>query len=404
MAEQKKYLDYEGLQRLVQNLNNKYAPIKALVFKLSVEDVAHLPALNTVRPGWMYNIEEEDVTTADFVEGAGHAIQVGENVAAVELFTGEYTEVAAPVITDDPKVLGWYEVDTVTYNDITVSLDPDHDNPQDLGLYEYDTVSAEYILTTDTSVVNGKHYFEKVTTYELSQDRIPVQDKDYFTANTVMKWDTLGGIFDLEDKYLEFGIEFPKNPVDGRTFLYMGEDTKVYTVVETPTGRPSDNKYYEGVFTEVDPVARPINNPKQENLYELIENAGKYIELSPVGNENPKALGWYESNGSGGYQLTEDETVDPGSTGKKYYEKVSAYALSEDIEYNDEKTYYTGVFTLSVDNVVDPTKYYYSEADQYNHAVIYVYDETEEDWVPQTSSGSGDMVPITAQEIDDLFI
>ena len=305
MSEQKKYLDYEGLQRLVQNLNNKYAPIKALVFKLSVEDVAHLPALNTVRPGWMYNIEKEDVTTADFVEGAGHVIQVGENVAAVELFTGEYTEVAAPVITDDPKALGWYEVDTVT------------------------------------------------STYELSQDRIPVQGKDYFTANTVMKWDMLGGIFDLEDKYLEFGIEFPKNPADGRTFLYMGEDTKVYTVVETPSGRPSDNKYYEGVFTEVDPAVRPINNPKQEGLYEL---------------------------------------------------NVSAYVLSEDIEYDDEKTYYTGVFTLSADSVVDPAKYYYTEADQYNHAVIYAYDSTEEDWVPQTSSGSGDMIAITAQEIDDLFI
>ena len=356
MAEQKKYLDYEGLQRLVQNLNKKYAPIEALVFKLSVEDVAHLPALNTVRPGWMYNIEKEDITTADFVEGAGHVIQVGENVAAVELFTGEYTEVAAPVITDDPKALGWYEVDTVTH------------------------------------------------TYELSQDRIPVQGKDYFTANTVMKWDMLGGIFDLEDKYLEFDVEFPRNPADGRTFLYMGEDTKVYTVVETPTGRPSDNKYYEGVFTEVDPAVRPINNPKQEDLYEVIENAGKYIELDPVGNENPKALGWYESDGSGGYQLTEDETVDPGSTGKKYYEKVSAYALSEDIEYDDEKTYYTGVFALSVDSVVNPTKYYYTEADQYNHAVIYVYDSTEEDWVPQTSSGSGDMVPITIAEIDDLFI
>jgi len=305
MSEQKKYLDYEGLQRLVQNLNNKYAPIKALVFKLSVEDVAHLPALNTVRPGWMYNIEKEDITTADFVEGAGHTIQIGENVAAVELFTGEYTEVAAPVITDDPKALGWYEVDTVTH------------------------------------------------TYELSQDRIPVQGKDYFTANTVMKWDMLGGIFDLEDKYLEFGIEFPKNPADGRTFLYMGEDTKVYTVVETPTGRPSENKYYEGVFTEVDPAVRPISNPKQEGLYEL---------------------------------------------------NVSAYVLSEDIEYDDEKTYYTGVFTLSADSVVDPTKYYYTEADQYNHAVIYVYDSTEEDWIPQTSSGSGDMIPITIAEIDDLFI
>lgn len=46
-----------------------------------------------------------------------------------------------------------------------------------------------------------------------------------------------------------------------------------------------------------------------------------YDAVSPVGTENPKALGWYVSDGEGGYVLTTDTTVQGGTT---YYEKVCA--------------------------------------------------------------------------------
>jgi len=355
MGNTNKYLDYAGLQHFAQKLEEKYAPIAALLFKSSVEDIAHLPALNTVQPGWMYNITTGGITTNDFVEGAGHLVTDGENVAAVELITG-YAKVASVTVSDDPKANGWYEEDTVSYNDVTADLDP-ADSPVALGLYEEDSLNpGQYVLTADATIVSGKHYFERVATYILSQDRIAVLTKDYFTATTVKKWDLMGGVFDLEDRYLEFGEEFPKNPADERTFLYMGPDTKVYTAVDTPSGRPVDNGYFEGTFTAVADQTT-IQNPKEEGLYEQ-DNSGALVK----------------------------------------------YVHSSDITRDTGKTYYEGVFVASTDATVDPTKVYYTEADQYRKAVIYKYNATAEDWEAQSSSGAGDMIPITNAEIDELFI
>ena len=172
-----KYLDYAGLQRLVENIDRKYAPIAAVLFKGTVDDIAHLPAVNTQKAGWMYNIVTGGGTTSDFVEGPGHVVVDGENVAAVEIITG-YTIVASPVSTNDPKALGWYEEDVVSFVDVTETLDPSAD-PKALGLYVEDSLTpGEYILTTDETVVPGTHYFERTATYKLSQDRIPEAGKD----------------------------------------------------------------------------------------------------------------------------------------------------------------------------------------------------------------------------------
>ena len=82
----------------------------------------------------------------------------------------------------------------------------------------------------------------------------------------VMKWDILGGVFDIEDR-LQFGNSMPANPTDGQTFLYMGETT------------------YE------------------------------YDEVTPVGTENPSEEGWYEyDDATQQYVLTEDVTVDGSKT------------------------------------------------------------------------------------------
>jgi hypothetical protein len=387
----KKYLDYEGLQRVVENIDRKYAPIAALLFKGSVEDVTHLPAVSGQKAGWMYNVQLGGETTVDFVEGAGHLVSDGENVAAVEILTGIYTAVPTVTVNDDPKAHGWYEVDG-TPSAVTPSGD---ENPSEELWYEKN--GNIYVITSDTTVEGSKTYYEVV--FNISQDRIADVAKGYYTADTVMKWDLLGGVFDLEDRYLEFGAEFPLVVREGRTFLYMGNDTKVYTLVATPEGRPSENGYFEGVFDEVDDPTLIIN-PKQEDLYEELATA-KYVEVTPVAN--PKEEGLYEEDSlaPGTYVPTEDETIEAGKT---YYEKVSAYVLSSDVEYDDSKTYYEGVFTASEDSTVDADKFYYTEADQYKKAVIYKYSEAEEDWVAQSSSGSGDMVPITNSEIDDLFI
>ena len=308
----KKYLDYVGLQRVVENIDKKYAPIAALTFKGTVEDIAHLPSLLTVKAGWVYNIVTGGGTTSDFIEGAGHIVADGENVAAVELITG-YTAVPAASVTPDkdPKALGWYESDGAA-------------SP----------------------------------TYTLSTDRIADSTKTYYTADTVMKWDLLGGVFDLESRYLEFGQEFPVNPVDERVFLYMGEDTFEYNAVVSPEGRPVDKGYYELV-----------------DIYTLV---------TPSGEENPSEEGWYEEDSlnPGTYVLSVDTSVQPG---KDYYEKTSEYQLTADV-------------------TVDPLKTYYTKDVEYKSGVIYQYDLATTSWIEKSGSAGAEMVPITNAEVDELFI
>jgi hypothetical protein len=390
-----KYLDYAGLQHFYEKLQLQFAPISAIVFKSSVDDIASLPALNTQKAGWMYNIKTGGLTTPDFVEGAGHIVADGENIAAVELLTGTYT--AQSLAPDaDPKALGLYEVDTTTsyYAPVTPatgSEDPSSEgwfefavgtptaDPKAEGFFEADgvnfiasedtTIDAGKTYYTgavsaDTSIQAGKTYYELITevTYKLTQDRLPATGKTYYKAETVMKWDLMGGVFDLEDRYLEFGDQFPQGPasrlVDGRTFLYMGEDTKIYTKVDTPTGRPNEDGYFELDSATVVTDISTIYNPKQQGLYE-------------------------------------EDATDPSAV---------FYVHSTDVAYDNTKTYYECAFVASTDTTVDPTKIYYTEADQYKKAVIYQYDSTAKDWVAQSSSGTGDLEPITTAEIDELFI
>lgn len=128
-------------------------------------------------------------------------------------------------------------------------------------------------------------------------------------ADPVMKWDILGGVFDIDDR-LQFGSTMPSNPTNGQTFLYMGDTTYTYSAV------------------------------------------------TPSGDENPQEEGWYESDGSGGYTLTSDESVQGGKT-------------------------------------------YYTRAEQYVTGVIYVYNSSSSAWVAQ---GSGDtFTPISNNDIDALF-
>lgn len=173
-----KYLDYAGLQELVLKINEKFAPIQAIQYRGSAQDVASLPTLASTSIGSMYNIVDEDVTTSDFVEGAGKKINAGSNVIAVN-----------------------------------TELDP--------------------------------------------------------AQPAIMKWDLASGIINVDDR-LQFGLAMPQTDlVDGRVFLYLGEDTFEYNAVVDPTG-------------------------------------------------NPQEKGYYVSDGEGGYILTTDTTVQSGTT---YYTK-----------------------------------------------------------------------------------
>ena len=93
-------------------------------------------------------------------------------------------------------------------------------------------------------------------------------------ADPIMKWDILGGVFNINDR-LQFGNTMPASPENNQTFLYMGNTTYTYTAV------------------------------------------------TPVGTENPSEEGWYEYDAvNDTYTLTEDETVQVGTS---YFTKDEEY-------------------------------------------------------------------------------
>lgn len=115
------------------------------------------------------------------------------------------------------------------------------------------------------------------------QDGENVVAVDISTTSTPdMKWDIIGGVFNIEDR-LQFGSSMPASPANGDTFLYMGATTYTYDAV------------------------------------------------TPVGTENPQAEGWYVSDGAGGYVATTDITVQGGTT---YYEKNEEYVTGVIYVYN----------------------------------------------------------------------
>lgn len=100
-----KYLDEDGLQVLVQQIKENIAKMYEIKGSAVFADTAYLasqdkPAgissaglwqltdgtwskVTEFKEGWVYNIQNDFTTTADFVEGAGTSVKAGTNVAVV---------------------------------------------------------------------------------------------------------------------------------------------------------------------------------------------------------------------------------------------------------------------------------------------------------------------------------
>lgn len=119
------------------------------------------------------------------------------------------------------------------------------------------TTTADFVEGADQTLQDGSN----VVAVNTGTDDTPV-----------MKWDILGGVFDISDR-LQFGNTMPASPDSGQTFLYMGETTYTFDAV------------------------------------------------TPAGTENPQEMGWYEFDGSD-YTLSTDTTV---QTGTSYFAKNEQY-------------------------------------------------------------------------------
>lgn len=204
----KQYLDKAGLKEVLLKLKEKFAEVDAVVFRGAVENVAALPALSgaTTKAGDMYTVNNEDVTTADFVEGAGKAIDAFSEVVVVNtgteaapvykwyvmgnvftlkdktsfgdafpaapfdeqafLYTGpstyDYVAVASPAATDDPSAFGWYESDGAGNYTLSTDTAPAagktyytrEDQYIKGGIYQYDGTNDEWVSLAGNDVMN----------------------------------------------------------------------------------------------------------------------------------------------------------------------------------------------------------------------------------------------------------
>lgn len=305
----KTYLDKAGLQEVLTKLNEKYAPIAALVFKGTVADIAHLPALADQKSGYMYNVTTGGETTADFVEGAGHILRDGNNVVAVNVGT---------------------------------------------------------------------------------------------EADPTFKWDIIPGVFKIEDR-LQFGNEMPASPEDEQTFLYLGETTYTYDNVST-TLTPDSDPATLGLFEQGTDVYT-------QTADDHVVSGKTYVAVSADSSvpptSDPAAEDYFELDSTGGvdvYTKSADTSVD----GSKTYYKLTISAASVvrgdnpaalglyNSDGADPATY-----TLTTDTYVKSGVAYFKQEEEFVKGVIYVYDEANTEWVPQTAGDTFER--ITEAEIDAMI-
>ena len=97
-------------------------------------------------------------------------------------------------------------------------------------------------------------------------------------------------------------------PTEIGDIVYNDSDPVGYDVTLGCTGDAQGNTHYE-YWQKTEDTPTPTPTPTYE-----------YVEVTPVGGEDPSALGWYELV-EGEYILSEDTVVDDTKT---YYERVEA--------------------------------------------------------------------------------
>jgi len=177
-----KYLDLNGLKRVVSKIKDYYTSVQTIRYKSIVATISSLPNLDDCMVGWMYSIRTGGLTTDDFVEGAGKTVSDGESVLVVNIGTEEEpikkwdlvggvfdvsdrlqfgnTFPASPVIGDTFLYMGTNVFD---YSEVTPE---GTENPSDEGWYEYSLTLESYVLTEDTEVISGKTYYIRYEKYK----------------------------------------------------------------------------------------------------------------------------------------------------------------------------------------------------------------------------------------------
>lgn len=189
----KQYLDKAGLKEVLKKLKEKFADIEALVFRGVVTDVAGLPSLAGagMRAGLLYTIQNEDTTTADFVEGDDRIIDPWSEVVTVNTGTAE-----APVYK-------WYVLgnvftikDKVSFGTALPAAPFDGQAFLYLGEDKYDYKAVDSPADSDDPAVLGWYISDGASGYIPATDHAPESSKTYFTREDVT---VKGGIYEWNE-------------------------------------------------------------------------------------------------------------------------------------------------------------------------------------------------------------
>lgn len=238
MAE-KKFLDYDGLQELVLKIKEYVGDAGHIEFKGAVSDVAHLPALNTQKVGWMWTVTAKGKTTADFTDGADKTIAANSEVAAVKV-SGTSTKSIYSVNDGTTYVdsdlsaytptgtvgAGTKVCDVYIATDADTDLEDGHWYVTEDGSSFYDaTVLANTFADITKTAVSNEDAIAALGTKYTGSAFVDLNTYEETITGESMKWCLLGPVFDVADK-LSFTLDsMPANPQNNDVVMYLGETT-----------------------------------------------------------------------------------------------------------------------------------------------------------------------------------
>lgn len=142
-------------------------------------------------------------------------------------------------------------------------------------------IKIGYVLTEDIIVKSGKKYYKKGW-YVLTEDTVVDPEKTYYELE--------------DDQYIEVVPQEGDNPSENEWYEFSTE-ADVYTEVTPQEGdNPYQNKWYEEkkYYEKVDHyILTQDTIVKNWKVYYKKED-DDYIEIEPIGDENPSEQGWYE--------------------------------------------------------------------------------------------------------------
>ena len=230
------FVSYSNANTLMTSIAEKIKALKGAYIIRGNSTFANLPSVLTESMnGYVYNVTDDFTTDARFAEGSGIKQPAGTNVVVAAVSSHDsYTEVT-PAGDEDPSAEGWYVVDATQQSGTTV-----------------------YILTSDTTVITGQHYYKKTT----------VSDMKFDIIGTFVDVDELNGRIDKTQLSIAPAFDDATNYAVGDTVIY-GDELYICTT-DHDAGDWDPDDFTKTTVREIISAAEP-DSLTEEQITALLE-------------------------------------------------------------------------------------------------------------------------------------